>query len=280
MTLPVSEIVISLATVIYVLTRPELNWSQAWKTAVGIFVIWQVIPISPGSLVRGFYVVGLMIKERDFKNYNIAVSLAFFRVVGYLAFPIQMTYHYPALARFMAGHWATEAVHIVPVFGERGALLEHWVFGLFYNWPLTIRRRMNKRAQMRAMLKPRYWHIPIAAIVTAAVFWAASFLYFQIKGQLPELKNIWYLTLVLPFVCGAAVTIWAGGLVLWKRIVAATISGILAGLLYTAAIPYITSDVETVAKIIMDCLWRSFVFALFATIGAIVTELKLPEPTE
>jgi len=280
MTLPVSEIVISLVTVIYVLTRPELNWSQAWKTAGAIFAIWQVIPISPGSLVRGFYVVGLMIKERDFKNYNIAVSLAFFRVVGYLAFPIQMTYHYPTLARFMAGHWATEAVHWVPVFGEHGALLEHWVFRLFYNWPLTIRRRMNKRAQMRATLKPRYWHIPITSIVTAAVFWAASFLYFQIKGQLPELKNIWYLTLVLPFVCGAAVTIWAGGLVLWRRIMAATVSGILVSILYTAAIPYITSDVETVAKIIMDCLWRSFVFALFATIGTIITELKLPEPNQ
>jgi len=55
-----------------------------------------------------------------------------------------MTYRYPALARFMAAHWATDAVHIVPVFGERGALLEHWVFCLFYNWPLTIRRKMRK----------------------------------------------------------------------------------------------------------------------------------------
>jgi hypothetical protein len=158
MTLPVSEIVMALVTVIYVLTRPELSWNGAWKIAVGIFAIWQVIPVSPGSLVRGFYVIGLIIKERDFKNYNIAVSLAFFRVIGYLAFPIQMAYRYPALARFMAGHWATEMVHIVPVFGERGALLEHWVFGLFYNWPLTIRRRMARRAEIRAKLTPRYWH--------------------------------------------------------------------------------------------------------------------------
>jgi hypothetical protein len=146
MTLPVSEIVITLVTVIYVLMHPEWSWSEAWKTAAAIFAIWQIIPVSPGSLIRGLYVVGLMIKERDFRNYSIAVSLAFFRVIGYLAFPIQMTYHYPALARFMAAHWATEAVHIVPVFGERGALLEHWVFYLFYNWPLTIRRKMRKKA--------------------------------------------------------------------------------------------------------------------------------------
>ena len=63
--------------------------------------------------------------------------LGFFKYIGYLAFPIQMTYRYPALARFMAGHWATEAVHVVPVFGERGALLEHKIFNLFYKDDFT-----------------------------------------------------------------------------------------------------------------------------------------------
>ena len=102
-------------------------------------VLFQIIPVSPGSLARGLYAVGIAIYDRSFKDYNIAVFLSFFKYIGYLGFPIQMTYHYPALARFMASHWATEAVHIVPVFGERGALLEHWVFCIFYNWPLTIR---------------------------------------------------------------------------------------------------------------------------------------------
>ena len=212
------------------LKHPEMPAKQAWAVGIGIVALFQVIPVSPGSLVAGSYVLYLVIKERNFKDYNIAVFLGFFKYIGYLAFPIQMTYRYPALARFMAVHWATEAVHIVPVFGERGALLEHWVFGLFYNWPLTIRRRMNKRAQMRATLKPRYWHIPIAAISSGGYFRSGQFIFTsKLTGNCLQLKNIWYLTLLLPIACGAAVTIWAGGLVLWKRIVAATLSGILAG---------------------------------------------------
>lgn len=277
--MPVTHIVAVAAAILYVLNHPEMSAKQAWLVGLGIVAFFQVIPVSPGSLSRGLYVLYLVVRERNFKDYNIAVFLGFFKYVGYLAFPIQMTSRYPALARFMAGHWATEAVHIVPVFGEHGALLEHWVFGLFYNWPLTIRRRMSKRAQMRAALKPQYWHIPIAAITAGIIFSVSSFTYYQVKGQLPELKNIWYLTLALPFVCGMAVTIWAGGLVLWKRIVAATISGILMGILYTAVIPYIVPDTEiTTGKIMMGCIWRSFVFVIFATIGAVATELKLPEP--
>ena len=146
-TLPVTQIVSFLVAIIYVLTHPDMPRAQAWGIGAGIIALFQVVPISPGSLVRGFYVLYLVIQERNFKDYNIAVFLSFFKYIGYLAFPIQMTYHYPALARFMAAHWATEAVHIVPVFGERGALLEHWVFCLFYNWPLTIRRKMRKTSR-------------------------------------------------------------------------------------------------------------------------------------
>ncbi|MCX7590537.1 MAG: hypothetical protein N2255_02805, partial [Kiritimatiellae bacterium] len=43
-------------------------------------------------------------------------------------------------ARFMAGRWAAGAVHFVPVFGERGALLEHMVFDAFFNVPRIIGR--------------------------------------------------------------------------------------------------------------------------------------------
>jgi hypothetical protein len=141
LTLPLTQIVsVIVAWIYWRRTGDELG-------AGGILVLFQVIPVSPGSIARGLYAVGIAIYDRSFKDYNIAVFLSFVKYIGYLAFPIQMTYHYPALARFMAAHWATEAVHIVPVFGERGALLEHWVFYLFYNWPLTIRRKMRKRAK-------------------------------------------------------------------------------------------------------------------------------------
>jgi hypothetical protein len=276
MTLPVSEIVISLVTVIYVLTRPELTWEQAWKTAGAIFVIWQAIPISPGSLVRGFYVVGLMIKERDFKNYNVAFSLAFFRVIGYLAFPIQMTYHYPALARFMASHWATEAVHAVPVFGERGALLEHAVFCLFYNWPLTLRLRMHKRAEIRASLQPRYWHIGLCAVIAAALLWTIDILYFQKGCAMLSLTIAWWLALPLSLVCGSIVTLCCGGATIWKRIVAGAVCGCLIALFYTLFSA--AGGAYSPGKIALNCLWRAFAFGILAAIGAFVTELKLPSP--
>jgi hypothetical protein len=279
MTLPVSEIVITLVTVIYVLMHPQLSWSEAWKMAVAIFAIWQVIPISPGSLVRGFYVIGLMIKERDFKNYNIAVSLAFFRVIGYLAFPIQMTYHYPALARFMAAHWATEAVHIVPVFGEAGALLEHWVFCLFYNWPLTIRRRMRRRAQIRASMKSRYWHMGWYALAAALVFGIADLTYLRSTGELPGLKDIWWLVVTVPLLCGMGTTLGCGGAAFWKRIVAAVVCGVVVGALYTMFSAILSHSSGTAAyNPTAACVWRMFVFAVLSIIGAVVTELKLPEP--
>jgi len=278
MTLPVSEIVISLITVIYVLTRPELSWNEAWKTTVGIFAIWQVIPISPGSLVRGFYVVGLMIKERDFKNYNIAVCLAFFRVVGYLAFPIQMTYRYPALARFMAGHWATEMVHIVPVFGEKGALLEHWVFCLFYNWPLTIRRRMVRRSEIRSTLRPRYWHAVPCVLISALIFAAADFLYLNKHNEMPGLSGIWWLVILVPLVCGAVITLGCSGAVLWKRIVTAAIAGSLTGILASVAAAIISKGQIPVSTLVALGAMHAFVSTLLSAIGAIFTEIILPDP--
>jgi hypothetical protein len=40
----------------------------------------------------------------------------------------------------MAGRWATSSVHIIPVFGEKGALMEHFVFDMFFNVPRAVGR--------------------------------------------------------------------------------------------------------------------------------------------
>jgi hypothetical protein len=274
-TLPVTQVVSVLIAVIFVLTHPEMPRAQAWGIGAGIIALFQVVPISPGSLTRGLYVLYLVIRERNFKDYNIAVFLGFFKYVGYLAFPIQMTYRYPALSRFMAGHWATEAVHIVPVFGEGGALLEHWVFCLFYNWPLTIRRRMRKRAEARARMKPRYWHVGLCALAVVGLFTFANFIYQQNLGELPTSNLLWWLAVLVPpvFFCGAAVTIGCGGATLGRRIVAAAVYGILAGALCTIAASMIGHD----GNIIANGVWRIFIFAILSTIGALVTEVKLPE---
>jgi hypothetical protein len=183
------------------------------------------------------------------------------------------------LARFMAAHWATEAVNIVPVFGEHGALLEHWVFGLFYNWPLTIRRRMQRRAEKRLEQKPRYWHVILYAIMAAGLFGLADYFYLNRFGELPTMKEIWPVTVILPLLTGLIVTLGCGGARLWKRLVAGTICGIFLGVFYSAVTAAIGSgkvgiEVGLLAK---SCVWRVFVFAILATIGVLVTELKLPE---
>jgi hypothetical protein len=277
-TLPVTQIVsVTIATIYWV-----MHWGQphAFEIGLGIIGVFQVTPISPGSLVRGFYVLYLVAHERNFKDYNIAVFLGFFKYIGYLAFPIQMTYHYPALARFMSGHWATGAVHIVPVFGERGALLEHWIFRLFYNWPLTIRRRMRRRAEVRASMEPRYWHVGLCAVAAAGIFGIADFAYLRNMGELPGLGEIWWLIVLVPLACGVGTTLGAGGAALWKRIVAATVCGVGVGLLSTVVTAVVgLGDVAIGAgELAKTCVWRVFVFAILSTVGAMAAELKLPDP--
>ena len=276
-TLPVTQIVSVTVAAIYWLT----HWGQpnAFVIGLGIIGIFQVLPVSPGSLVRGFYVVYLVARERNFRDYNIAVFLGFFKYLGYLAFPIQMTYHYPALARFMASHWATEAVHLVPVFGERGALLEHWVFCLFYNWPLTIRRRMSNRARIRASIMPRYWHAGLCAAGTAGLVCLGQFFFANNANQPAGLRDVWYLVILLPLACGALVTLGCGGAKLGRRILAAAISGVMAGALYVAASAALgASGSVEIAGIMTDFAWGAFIFAILSTFGAVIAELKLPDP--
>ena len=271
LTLPVTQMVsFTLAWIYYQRTGSELG-------AGGILVLFQVTPISPGSICRGLWAVGIAIYDRDFKNYNIAVFLSFMKYIGYLAFPIQMTYRYPALARFMAVHWSTEAVHIVPVFGERGALLEHWVFRLFYNRPLTIRRRMRRRAELRQSIKPRYWHIGFWAVVAAFGLASVDYNYLQNVGSLPGLRDIWYLAVLVPPACGALVTVGCGGARLWKRIVAAAICGIALGVLYPVVSAALVEKMA-IGGIAAACVWRVFIFTMLSTAGALVTELVLPGP--
>ncbi|HEX9839409.1 MAG TPA: hypothetical protein VGA72_08690 [Anaerolineales bacterium] len=154
---PVTHVISFGLAAYFVITHPEMPPVQAYTVAAGVIALFQVIPVSPGSLMRGLYVLYVVIRERNFRDYSIALCLAFFKYIGYLSFPIQMTYRYPLLARFMAGFWATRTVRFVPVFGESGALLEHKVFTLFYNLPLTIRRKLyGERAQNEVLkCKPK-----------------------------------------------------------------------------------------------------------------------------
>ncbi len=276
-TLPVTQVVSILVAIIYVMAHPEMPRAQAYAIGIGIIALFQVVPISPGSLVRGLYVLYLVIRERNFRDYNIAVFLGFFKYIGYLAFPIQMTHRYPALARFMAGHWATEAVHVVPVFGERGALLEHKIFNLFYNWPLTIRNRMRKRSELRSTLRPRFWHIALCASAATAVFVTVDLIHLNHSAGLPSLKQIWVLALAVPLICGAAVTLGAAGADLKKRIIGAALCGGSVGV-FSAIISAAMNSGAAIgtADIVVNSIWRIFIFTIFTVVGLLVTEVNLP----
>jgi hypothetical protein len=284
-TLPVTQIVSVTIAIIYVRLHPELSWQEASLYAGLILGFFQVIPISPGSLVRGLYTTSLVLRERNLKDYNIALSISFLKYIGYLAFPIQMAYRYPDLARFMAGHWATGAAHIVPVFGERGALLEHSVFDLFFNYPLTIRRRIRQRKQLRANLKPRRWHLPLCILSGALLLVLIDLVYFKLFGHIPNFGSIWWLALCVPVFAAAATASWAGGVLFSKRISLGALSGALVGFLYAASNTILgnllakegntlLSVSQLLGKMGLAALWRIFLFAILAVIGAFIAETR------
>ena len=278
-TLPVTQVVSVIVALVYIAMHPEMPRAQAWAIGLGIIALFQVVPVSPGSLVRGLYVLFLVIRERNFKDYNIAVFLGFFKYVGYLAFPIQMTYRFPVLARFMAGYWASESVHAVPVFGESGALLEHWVFRLFYNWPLTIRRSIRETIMKRAAQAPRYWHIGLCALAATGLWAIADISHIHHVAKLPSLADVWWLSLLIPFACGMGVTMGCAGAELVKRFVAATLCGVLTGVLSTLAATALAYSAGLASgEITSDLVWRIFAFSILTLIGAIAAELRVPDP--
>jgi len=284
-TLPVTQIISLIVAFIYIRLHPQLSWPEASLHAGLILGFFQVTPISPGSLVRGLYVTYLVLKERNFKDYNIAFYLSFFKYIGYLAFPIQMAYRYPELASFMAGHWATGAVHIVPVFGERGALLEHVVFDVFYNYPLTLRRRLHQRRQLRSTLKPRYWHLSFCLLGGLLFLTLMDVVHFYLTGNVPQFKSFWWLAVWSGILWGAAASAWAGGALLSRRIIGGIICGALIGFLYPVLNAILSSllieggrealmNIQVTSSLWLASLWRAFVFSLAALIGVLAVETR------
>jgi hypothetical protein len=132
---------------------------------------------------------------------------------------------------------------------------------------------MRKRAEARALQKPRYWHAVLCAIVTAGIFVLVDYIYLRNLGEIPSLRDIWWLVILAPLICGVAVTLGCRGAALGKRTVTAAACGALAGAIYAGISALLSHD----SGILASCIWRMFFFAILSTIGAIITELKLPE---
>ncbi|HSL42254.1 MAG TPA: hypothetical protein VK897_02405 [Anaerolineales bacterium] len=260
----------------YLITHPDVPQVEAYAVAAGIIALFQLIPVSPGSLSRGLYVMYIAIKERNFRDYRIALPLAFLKYVGYLSFPIQMTYRYPTLARFMAGFWATRTVRFMPVFGESGALLEHKIFSWFYNVPLTIRRKMNERAEWRKRQKPRAWHAVLIVLVFAALGGYLEYLFLMKTGSAPELGQIAPVLMAAGFLGGVLVNLGSGGASSGQRLVMAIASGVSIGVLLTAVSLVFGSGTGTEPlTLLSNTVWRSFITGFLCVVGALVAELKL-----
>jgi len=279
-TVPVTQIVSVLVAVIYVRMHPELSWQEASVHAGLILGLFQVTPISPGSLVRGLYVTGLVLREKNFRDYNIAFFLSFFKYIGYLAFPIQMAYRYPDLARFMAGHWATEAVHMVPIFGERGALLEHGVFDLFYNFPLTIRRRMRRRRELREGISARFFHVPLLVLGGGFLLALIDRGYYMMTGAAPTLGRVWGMAIWIPLLAGALTAAGSGGSSLPRRIVFGVLEGAALGILYAAVNTWLAPvsaglpHAALLGTAATKAMWNAFLFILLSLLGVLLFETR------
>ncbi len=283
-TAPITQIVSIIVAIVYVAHHPELNWQEAWAYALGIIALFQVVPISPGSLARGLYVTGLVIKERNFKDYKIALFMAYFKYIGYLSFPIQMAYRYPALARFMAAHWATEFVHVIPVFGERGALAEHGVFDLFYNYPLTARRRIPIRNAARQQRPGRYWHAPLIGVTAALAIFNTACLWTISFQTFPALKSPFlFVVAIIAFLAGRCILQRAGGAKTSRRFGTTVLTGIGTGILIGLAHLHLLYgalrwDILASGGAIAVVTWRVFLMTLLMVIGAATAEFCPAEP--
>jgi hypothetical protein len=283
-TLFLSETVFLTIAAVYVLGHPELGWSQATLRAGLIIGAFNLLPVSPGSLVRGIYVIGLCVKEKNIKDYRLALPVSFFKIIGYLAFPLQMAYRFPELARFMAGHWATEAVHVVPVFGERGAWLEHAVFDMFYNYPLSLGIRIRQRDERAAKTRSRAWAIPLTVLLGAGLLAALDFVFIRTAGRVPSLKDVWWLAFLVPVAAGFLASLWSQRKKMGKRVAAGITAGALVGLGYGAVNIFLSplfpglavafGPVALNGAMALTVLWKVFIFAILAIPGALVAETR------
>lgn len=273
---PITRVISFGIAALYLLSHPEMSPLEALTVAAGIIALFQIIPISPGSLARGIYVLYVVIKERNLKDYNIALPLSFFKYVGYFSFPIQMTYRYPTLARCMVGFWTTKMVGIVPVFGEAGALLEHKIFTISYNWPLTIRRKIWDRRDVRETQKVRAWHIAPIALLFGVPGGYAEYLYLAEAGSTPSLLYVIPILAVFGFLSGILINMGSGGASSLKRVSFAVIGSIGIGILITVVFMFMGDLAATsVTSLLSATAWRSFLLAIFSAMGAALAEFKV-----
>ena len=125
-------------------------------------------------------------------------------------------------------------------------------------------------------MKPRYWHVLLCILGVTAAFGFADFTYLREFDRLPTLRDIWWLVIAMPILCGSAVTLAAGGASMRSRIIAGAVCGAAIGVLYTAVSTVLGGGAIEIGGVTASVLWRVFLCALLSTLGVMLTEILLP----
>jgi len=118
-----------------------LGW---WALPLGL----MLLTMSPGGVMRFLYCVCQWIRHPRV-SYAAASALALFRAVGYLSFPVQIARTYPQFSGYLLTWSVCHLVNMVPVFGERGGLLNIWATTVLLSWPASARTWRAERRHER-----------------------------------------------------------------------------------------------------------------------------------
>ena len=84
---------------------------------------------------------------------------------------------------------------------------------------------------------------------------------------------------MVPTMCGAIVTLGAGGAAIWKRFIGAALCGVAMAVISIIATSIVGHDNPIgTSEMLIHGVWRVFVFTILSTLAVLLTELKLPEP--
>lgn len=145
---PASELVfIALAAILGI---KGLSDFEGVKHSIGGLGWWAVplgiafVAVSPAGILRFVYCIVQWIRNRHVP-YGTALSLSLFRAIGDLAFIIQTARTYPQFSGYLLTSSLCHLVGLVPVFGERGGLLNIWVATAVLSWPASWKAWLGKR---------------------------------------------------------------------------------------------------------------------------------------
>ncbi len=94
--------------------------------------------------------------------------------------------------------------------------------------------------------------------------------------DLPSLKEIWVLAIIIPLICGAVVTLGAGGASLQRRVIGGAVCGSAMGVFHTTMSAIIGYGVLLeIGDMAINIVWRVFVFTIMSIIGVLLMEINL-----